>query len=506
MKSILISLLTLLIFGGGGYYGYTTYLLAEPQGAAPALQTAQVRRGDLVLTAGGIGTLFAGEESKVGFRSSGIVSSVAAQVGERVDVDQILATLEYDSALNSQLISAQINQRLAEIALIVLTGEAGAADLAAAQSSLAAAQAEYDHLVAPPTAEEVNAARSELLSAQKALETLLAGPSQDAMTSLEADLRSAEVARAEAQAAYDRVAWRNDVGATTQAADLQTATLAYEKALAQYNIGASGAAEEDIESTRARVSQARNTLNLLLLNADQMEVAAARAKVEQNRAALEDLLDGPSAAELEQAELAVEQARLAALDVQTRIVGGTVRAPMAGVVTSVSVQPGDSVAEGPIIGLANTDTAQVRFWIEELDIAAAVPGFPVSILFEAFPEYRYSGQITRVEPALVEVDGASAIQAWASIDMTQHAAPLLFGMNAEVEIIAGEARNALLVPVQALRQIAPGQFAVFVVGPNDELEFRPVQVGLRNFVNAEILSGLQERETISTGDAQLGTN
>ena len=134
------------------------------------------------------------------------------------------------------------------------------------------------------------------------------------------------------------------------------------------------------------------------------------------------------------------------------------------------------------------------------------PGFPVSILFDAFPEYRYSGQITRVEPALVEVDGASAIQAWASIDMTQHAAPLLFGMNAEVEIIAGEARNALLVPVQALRQIAPGQFAVFVVGPNDELEFRPVQVGLRNFVNAEILSGLQERETISTGDAQLGTN
>ena len=70
-----------------------------------------------------------------------------------------------------------------------------------------------------------------------------------------------------------------------------------------------------------------------------MEVAAARAKVEQNRAALEDLLDGPSAAELEQAELAVEQARLAAQDVQTRIVGGTVRAPMAGVVTSVSVQP-----------------------------------------------------------------------------------------------------------------------------------------------------------------------
>ena len=507
MKTILISLVVLLVFGTGAYYGYSTYFVVEePAVAEPELQTAQVRRGEIVLTAGGIGTLFAGEETQVGFRSSGIVSSIAAQVGEQVDADQILATLEYDSTLNSQLISAQINLRLAEIALIELTGEVGAADLAAAQSGLAAAQAEFDRLVAPPTAEEVNAARSELISAQSALNTLLAGPTQDTITSLQADLKSAEVALAEAQSAYDRVAWRNDVGRTSQAADLQSATLAYEKALAQYNIGAAGASEDQIESARARVLQAQNTLNLLLQEADQLDVAAARAKVEQNRAGLEDLLDGPSAEELERAELAVEQARLTAQDVQREIEGGTIRAPIAGVVTSVAVQSGDSVSMGPIIGLADTETAQVRFWIEELDISAAVPGFPVSIIFEAFPEFTYTGNITRVEPALVDVDGASAIQAWASIDMTQHTAPLLFGMNAEVEIIAGEARNALLVPVQALREISSGQFAVFVVGPRDELEFRPVQVGLRNFVSAEILSGLEEGETISTGDAQVGNN
>ncbi len=507
MKTILMGLVILLVFGTGGYYGYNTYFVSEqPEVVEPELQTAQVRRGDLVLTAGGIGTLFAWEETKVGFPSSGIVSSIAAQVGDQVDINQILATLEYDSTLNSQLISAQINLRLSEIALIELTGEASGADLAAAQSSLAAAQAEYDRLVAPPTAEEVNAARSELLSAQKALENLLAGPSQDTLTSLQADLSSAEIARAEAQGAYDRVAWRNDVGSTTQAAELQTATLAYEKALAQFNINTAGASEDAVESARGRILQAQNALNLVLQNADEMDVAAARAKVEQNRAALEDLLDGPSAEALEKAELAVEQARLAADDAKREVEGGTIRAPIAGVVTSVAIQQGDAATGGPIFGLANTDVAQVRFWIEELDVAAAVPGFPVSIVFEAFPEFTYTGQITRVEPALVEVDGASAIQAWASIDMTQHAAPLLFGMNADVEIIAGETRNALLVPVQALREFSPGQTAVFVVGPNDELEFRPVQVGLRNFVSAEIISGLEDGETISTGDSQVGTN
>ena len=305
MRTIVLGLVILLVFGTGGYYGYNTYFVSgQPvEVQEQELQTAQVRRGDLVLTAGGIGTLFAGEETKVGFRSSGIVSSIAAQVGDQVDADQILATLEYDSTLNSQLISAQINLRLAEISLAELTGEVGGADLAAAQSNLAAAQAEYDRVVAPPTAEEVNAARSELISAQSALDTLLAGPSQDALTSLQADLSAAEIARAEAQRAYDRVAWRNDVGSTTQAAALQTATLAYEKALAQYNINAAGPSADEIESARARVLQAQNTLNLLLQGADELDVAAARAKVEQNRAALEDLLDGPSAEELEEPNL-----------------------------------------------------------------------------------------------------------------------------------------------------------------------------------------------------------
>ena len=50
-------------------------------------------------------------------------------------------------------------------------------------------------------------------------------------------------------------------------------------------------------------------------------------------------------------------------------------------------------------------------------------------------------------------------------------------MNVEVEIVAGEALNALLVPVQALRQMGE-QYAVFVVGANGELEMRIVEVGL----------------------------
>jgi multidrug efflux pump subunit AcrA (membrane-fusion protein) len=79
-------------------------------------------------------------------------------------------------------------------------------------------------------------------------------------------------------------------------------------------------------------------------------------------------------------------------------------------------------------------------------------------------------------------------------------------MNAEIEIIAGEAQNALLVPVQALRQMGEEQYAVFVIGENDELEMRFVEVGLMDFVNAEIISGLERGEVVSVGETTVSAS
>jgi multidrug efflux pump subunit AcrA (membrane-fusion protein) len=101
---------------------------------------------------------------------------------------------------------------------------------------------------------------------------------------------------------------------------------------------------------------------------------------------------------------------------------------------------------------------------------------------------------------LVTVSNTSAVQAWASIDTGAHPVNLLGKMNVEVEVVAGEAKNAVLAPIQALRELGEDQYAVFVVKEDGELEMRIVQVGLRDYVNAEIRSGLQEGEVVSTGE------
>ena len=49
------------------------------------------------------------------------------------------------------------------------------------------------------------------------------------------------------------------------------------------------------------------------------------------------------------------------------------------------------------------------------------------------------------------------------------------------------------------------QYAVFVVQPDGELAMRPVEVGLQDVVNAEILSGLEAGEVISLGQSSAPT-
>jgi multidrug efflux pump subunit AcrA (membrane-fusion protein) len=137
-------------------------------------------------------------------------------------------------------------------------------------------------------------------------------------------------------------------------------------------------------------------------------------------------------------------------------------------------------------------------------------GNRVNIVFEALPDLTYTGEIASIDPVLVTVSSTTAVQAWADIQTSDHPVNLLGEMNAEVEIVAGEAQNALLVPVQALRQIGPDQYVVFVVrqdgAEEGKLEMRPVEVGLQDYVNAEILSGVQRGEVVSVGETTTSSS
>jgi multidrug efflux pump subunit AcrA (membrane-fusion protein) len=147
-----------------------------------------------------------------------------------------------------------------------------------------------------------------------------------------------------------------------------------------------------------------------------------------------------------------------------------------------------------------SDAPLIRFYLES-DLNKVSPDKLVNVILclagKTLPA------LGPVDPVMVTLDGTPAVQAWAALEIPDGAeVTILSGMSAEVEVIAGEARDTLLVPVQALREIGPGQYAVFVVDDSGELTMRPVRVGLMDFANAQILEGLERGDVVSTGTVE----
>jgi hypothetical protein len=56
----------------------------------------------------------------------------------------------------------------------------------------------------------------------------------------------------------------------------------------------------------------------------------------------------------------------------------------------------------------------------------------------------------------------------------------------------------LLIPVEALHELSAGNYAVFVL-ENDTPVLKTVEVGLMDYTSAEIKSGLNEGDVVTTG-------
>ncbi len=502
-----ILLLVVAALGAGWYWQQSTSIASAAQESA--LQTAKVRTGDITITASGSGNLVPTREVALGFRSGGVLAELPVAVGNQVQADQVLARLD-DIEASAEVAQAEANVQLAELKLDDLTAGADPVALAAAETALAAARADLAKLLEPATAAELAASQENLRSAQEALAILRAGPDQEKLAAAQASLTLAEINVRGAQTAYDQVApvteLRNGdvvgIGETKQAADLWQATTTYERAKAEYDDILAGPSADTVTAARARVAVAQAQLDVLKQAPSAEEMTAAKAKVAQAEAQLASALAGANARDIDSARLGVTQARLSLEKAQQQLANTELRAPFAGTILAVQTQPGEAVSTAPIITVADLSNQAVRFWVEETDLMSIAVGNPVQITFDALPNLTFKGNITSIDPALTTVDGALAAQAWASIDVSAHPVQLLSGLTADVEIIAGQAENVMLAPVQALRELAPGSYAVFVVKDDGQLEMRPVKVGLRDYANAEILNGLSKGETVSTGTVE----
>lgn len=162
--------------------------------------------------------------------------------------------------------------------------------VAEAQAALASAKANLTALTSPSSDQQIQAAQQVLNGAQQTLQDLLDLPDPDAVQIAQAQLANTEATLAQAQSAYDEVAWRTDLTMLPQSLQLQEATNNYHLAQAQYNQAVQGASPGEIANAQAQVAQARANLAALQEGPDPDALVAAEAQVEQAQVALNVLL------------------------------------------------------------------------------------------------------------------------------------------------------------------------------------------------------------------------
>jgi HlyD family secretion protein len=443
----------LLLAAGGGYLAYTHYFARAEEPEEPTLETATVQQGDILITADGSGELVPAAEMDMAFRTGGVVDEVFVEAGDRVQQGDLLAQLKTDD-LERALAEAEFELELAQLDLAEVREGPGEAELEDARAALRDAQVK-------------------LALAQAAYEKTLD-------SSLDSAIKSRKTMYDWWVGYYQRQKSLYEEGKLSQA-DHDWAMAAMIAAEGEWKEAINQAAIEEIQA-RNRVVQAQNT-------------------VYQRQQELEELENSPTTEELVRAEVAVDRALVARERAAADLEAAQLYAPFDAIVMDIVVDTGDQVdTNATILTLATLQEPLVRFWVEEADYGNVVVGNPVNIIFEAFPDDTFTGAVIQVDPVLVTVDNTSAVQAWASIDIDQDT--LFSGMTADVEVIAAESRDTLLVPTQALRELPSGQQAVFVIDASGEIEMRPVEVGLTDFANAEILSGLELGEIVSLGETE----
>jgi HlyD family secretion protein len=482
-------------------------IVGNPAQAQTAQPTAEeiitVTTGDIATTISASGGLVAQRQAELSLGQQGTVTAVHVQVGDVVAAGDPLVEIDR-TELERNVRNAEQSLIIQENNLAELYTGATAEEIAAAQASLASAEAALNNAYQGASEAELTAARASLTSAEAALADLLDGPNTAEVTQALATLEKQEVAVQQAQAAYDQVRDRPDVGATTQARDLQQATIDYETAQAEYDQLMSGASAEEIAQAESSVATAQSNLDQLLNDPSKASsIASAESQVASAQSSLASLMSGSTAEQVASTEAQVEQARISLETAQANLEDAVLTAPFAGLVTAVNIVEGEQPS-GAIISLMDLDSMEVVLTVDEVDLGSVEIGQEAFVTLETYRDTEIPATVVSIDPMSSAESGSAIATFDVHLKLGDTDRALRVGMTANAELITAQASGVLLVPNDAITaDREAGTYTVNVYN-GTAVEPREVEIGLRNGDMTEIVSGISEGDRLVTGDYVAG--
>ncbi len=284
-----------------------------------------------------------------------------------------------------------------------------------------------------------------------------------------------------------------------------------------------GAARESLRTVHVAVETARANLDLSLRN-----VARTRDLARASLVSQETLDRAESEAAVRQSELdaretevRVQEQRLqqetanlrSARNVLSKV---TIDAPMAGVITRLNIEQGETVVVGTmnnagtvLMTIADLSVIQAVLDVDETDILDVKLGQSTVVTIDALPDREFRGVVTKIGSSATQANagqsGGAADQRGTTFEVEVTLSDDVPGMRPDfscsADITTAVRSSVVSVPIQALtvRERDDVEVEGVFVFRDGRIEFVAVEVGIAGERYFEVLSGLAEGDDIVTG-------
>ncbi|MFN2397246.1 MAG: efflux RND transporter periplasmic adaptor subunit [Gemmatimonadaceae bacterium] len=284
-------------------------------------------------------------------------------------------------------------------------------------------------------------------------------------------------------------------------------------------------ANYELAKSNLQRSEAIRKTNATLISDEQMEQLRTGAEVQQ--------------ALFEAARYNVAQAEASVRDARSKRGKTTIKAPMAGRITRLIVEEGETAVPGTfnkdaatLLTISDMSVLETKVKVDETDVARISLGDSAVVEIDAFADTTFVGRVVEISNSSVRTAGAAAGQTDQAVDF-EVTIELLDppgesrpDFSTTAKIVTDIRRNVLAIPIIALTvreheklenrdsaQVVLGRpvtrevgkrdvEGVFIIGQDNKVTFRPVKVGIAGDEYFEVVTGLKNGEKIVAGSYQ----
>ena len=464
--------------------------------------TATVTRGtitEVISLAGQVSPL---DSRELRFQTvGGRVEEVLAGTGQVVSARDALVRLDtFDPErelreAEADLVVAEVELEEARKSVSAARVALAEAELANAEYQLAAARLDLDLATQIGLGPLEEAVADKKVALQQARDSL----ALQELTANQTQIRDLEYQRAFFQRAL------RDLKPGEDPTESQRALESVERDLA----GARAAREETLGRERDAIEKAEEELEVAQLALErarsgqfdpvaEYRLAYERALTARDKAheRLEEMTAGTDSGALEQARTVYEAAVAKVEGAQANIEAATLKAPIGGVVFDLYVEPDEWVSPSDlIVYLADPSELHVKAQASDVDVVHLSVDQQVRVSFMANPTQFTTGRVISVAERGQTVEGMVTYEVEAVLE--SHDLDVMPGMMATMRVLIGERDDVLSVPVAAIQYDWRMEAFVSVQTADGEWQDQPVELGMNDGIMVEVLSGLEEGQTVS---------